>query len=149
MRYKINKYEKEINILNSDFVNINKNNSLYIIFNEEIFGLKDKFDFSKYIFNNDFLEIKLCGIHNIQDASNMFYDCKSLISLPDIWKWNTSNITNMSHMFYNCHSLISLPNISNWNIINVTNIDYMFYKCSSLKTLPDISHWKTNNIIDI
>ena len=31
--------------------------------------------------------------------SNMFYDCESLISLPDISKWNTSNLLNISYMF--------------------------------------------------
>ena len=39
-------------------------------------------------------------------------DCKSLISLPDISKWNTKDVTDMSYMFYNCSSLSSLPDIS-------------------------------------
>ena len=42
----------------------------------------------------------------------MFNECDSLISLPDISKWNTSNISNMEFMFYSCNSLISLPDIS-------------------------------------
>ena len=49
----------------------------------------------------------------------MFYYCNSLISLPDISKWNTSNVNNMNRMFSFCNSLISLPDISKWN----TNID--------------------------
>ena len=43
----------------------------------------------------------------------MFNDCNSLITLPDISKWNTSNVTDMNEMFYNCNSLITLPDISN------------------------------------
>ena len=39
----------------------------------------------------------------------MFYKCNSLISLPDISKWNTTNVNDMSWMFYGCNSLISLP----------------------------------------
>ena len=46
----------------------------------------------------------------------MFYECKSLISLPDISKWNTSNVRDMNNLFDGCKSLISLPNISKWDI---------------------------------
>ena len=48
----------------------------------------------------------------------MFREYYSLISLPDISKWNTSNV-DMREMFSRCNSLISLPDISKWN----TNID--------------------------
>ena len=41
--------------------------------------------------------------------SRMFYECESLLSLPDISKWNNSNVTHMRDMFYNCKSLLSLP----------------------------------------
>ena len=51
--------------------------------------------------------------------SNMFYYCNSLISLPDISKWNTSNVYNMDRMFSECNSLISLPDIS---ILNIENL---------------------------
>ena len=36
----------------------------------------------------------------------LFFGCKSLISLPDISKWDTSNVTNMSNMFNGCSSLV-------------------------------------------
>ena len=39
----------------------------------------------------------------------MFYECNSLISLPDISNWNLSRVISMSHMFCGCKSLISLP----------------------------------------
>ena len=38
--------------------------------------------------------------------SNLFYECKSLVSLPDISKWNTVNVKAMDNMFYECNSLI-------------------------------------------
>ena len=41
----------------------------------------------------------------------MFSECYSLISLPDISKWNTSNVENMRYMFSGSNSLISLPDI--------------------------------------
>ena len=45
----------------------------------------------------------------------MFSGCNSLISLPDISKWNTDNVTDMSGMFSGCYSFISLPDISKWD----------------------------------
>ena len=59
---------------------------------------------------------------------HMFYECKSLISLPNISKWNTINVNEMQYMFYRCYSLISLPNISKWNTSN-NNIENMFKDC--------------------
>ena len=40
----------------------------------------------------------------------MFYECESLISLPDISKWNTKNVSNMVGMFYECKSLKMVGN---------------------------------------
>jgi len=76
---------------------------------------------------------------NVTDMMWMFNGCSSLISLPDISKWNTKNVTNMSDMFNGCSSLISLPDISKWDTKNVTDMSDMFNKCSSLISLPDIS----------
>ena len=57
----------------------------------------------------------------------IFYNCSSLISLPDISKWNISNVYNMSGMFSNCSSLISLPDISKWNTNNVTDMSCLVF----------------------
>ena len=38
---------------------------------------------------------------NVNDMSYMFYKCNSLVSLPDISKWNTSNINDMGDIFPN------------------------------------------------
>ena len=66
------------------------------------------------------------------DISFMFYGCNSLISIPDISKWNTSNVKNMSYMFYGCKSLLSIPDLSKWDISNVKYMDNMFEGCDSL-----------------
>jgi len=87
--------------------------------------------------------------NNIKNISNMFVNCSSLLSLPDISKWNTNNVTHMSFMFINCSSLLSLPDISKWNTNNVTDMSFMFVNCSSLSSLPDISKWNTNNVTDM
>jgi len=63
----------------------------------------------------------------------IFSNCETLISLPDISKWNTNNVTDMKGIFSNCKSLISLPDISKWNTNNLINIKnfsiiYSFYQ---------------------
>ena len=68
--------------------------------------------------------------------------CHSLVSLPDISKWNLSNVIDMSSLFYDCNSLISIPDISKWKLKNVDDISYMFYECKSLVSLPALSKWK-------
>ena len=52
----------------------------------------------------------------------------------------------MSYMFYNCKSLKSIPNISEWNMDNVNDLTGIFQKCSSLISYPDISKWPVKDI---
>ena len=85
----------------------------------------------------------------IINISYMFSNCEQLSSLPYISEWNTSNVFNMSYMFSNCKSLISLPDISKWDTANVTNIKNMFSNCEKLSSLSDISKWNTNNVTDM
>ena len=62
---------------------------------------------------NEKINIILIEKEYIKDISYIFYECSSLLSLPDISKWNTNNVNNMSYMFSGCSSLKSLPDISN------------------------------------
>ena len=79
----------------------------------------------------------------------MFSGCNSLLTLPDISKWNTSCVKNMSNMFGGCRyrphsfcsSLTSIPDISKWDTSNVTDMSNMFHGCSTFDCLPDISKW--------
>ena len=52
----------------------------------------------------------------------------------------------MSDIFSDCISLISLPDISKWDTKNVKQIDGIFAFCSKLSFLPDISKWDTSKI---
>ena len=74
-------------------------------------------------------------LKNIVNLNGLFYNCSSLISLPDIPKWNTSKVKDMHGLFYNCFSLISIPDISKWNTNNVIDMSELFYNCSSLISL--------------
>ena len=62
----------------------------------------------------------------------MFNKCCSLISLPDLSRWNTSKLIDMSFMFNDCISLIFLPDLSNPNIID---INFIFSEGNSLNSL--------------
>ena len=102
IEYKIESSETRIKILGIDFVRHNKGNC-FIIYEDKEFELMEFFELENNI-NNNILKIKLIGINNVTDMSFMFADCSSLISLPDISKWNTNNVTNMSWMFSSCES---------------------------------------------
>ena len=117
--------------------------------------LKEKYNFSVFslykrnLKKKDEFQIKLKGIINITDMSNMFDFCENLVSLPDISKMNTNNITNMSSMFKDCRSLSSLPDISNWNTSSVIDLSHIFENCESLETLPEIGKWETFSLVDM
>ena len=53
----------------------------------------------------------------------IFTGCSSLVSLPDISKWDMSKITNLALMFSDCRSLTSLPDISKWDTSKVTDMN--------------------------
>ena len=127
--YDINKENKEnIKIFGKKFVNNNRNICKMIIDNKE-YKISEKYNIKNY--NKNKLEIKLKGINKINDMSCMLDECSSLISLPDISKWNTNKVNDMSCIFYGCSSLIFLPDISKCNINNVNNMSDMFADCSS------------------
>ena len=107
--YKINKGKNNIKLFEKKFIENNKNKCKFIYKNKE-------YDLQEYLnidnLNKEKIEIKLINIKNITNMNNMFRDCSSLLSLPDISKLNINNITDISYMFYCCSSLSSLPDIS-------------------------------------
>ena len=125
IRYLINNNTTEVKLFSSFFIQ-NTINKCKIIYNGKEYKLTEKWRLNFEDRNNQFFEIKLTGINNITNMSYMFYRCSSLISLPDISKWNTEKVTNMKCLFTGCSQLDFLPDISNWNIINVENIRSMF-----------------------
>ena len=133
----------QVQLFDSIFIEKNKNNLKLIIDGKEL----ELIGIYQLINNNEnILKVKLKGITTVTDMSYIFRDCSSLISLPDISKWDTINVTDMSYIFSDCSTLIYLPDISKWNTINVTDMSLMFYGCSSLISLPDISNWNTTNV---
>ena len=132
--------DNDINDVHSLYNNLKDNKK---IINSQISEQKNKYSNCSIIsdWNNNLI--------NSQDIiyvlTGLFYDCSSLISLPDISKWNINNVTNINNMFHNCLSLISLPDISKWNVNNVTDINDVFRNCLSLISLQEISKWNNNS----
>ena len=131
------KYCKDYQIPSSKSTISNKNNSSNFISNNK----NDK--------ENILILSKFNNFHNVINMSYMFYYCESLISVPDLSKWNISNVKDMSWMFNGCKSLISLPDISKWNTFKVNNMSRMFNGCNFLISLPDISKWNTSKFNDM
>ena len=167
--YKLNK--DKIDLFHGNFVERYKDCCKLIIDEKEVALRGIYFNDNK----KDILKIKLKGITNISNMNSIFFNCDSLMelpdiskwntsaitdmgdifcqsylsSLPDISKWNTSNVNKMSGMFANLHSLTSLPDISKWDTSNVENMSCIFLNCYNLKYLPDISKWNTSNVINM
>ena len=94
-KYKINNSDN-ITIFGKQFVENNKN-ICKIIYEGKEQDLNDIFN-TKDI-KKEILEIKIIGINNITNASYMFYNCVSLLSLENIDNWNTSGINDMNNLF--------------------------------------------------
>jgi len=82
--YKINKNEDKIKIFGKEFVNNNKNNCK-ILYEGLEYKLQEYFPINR-LQNKDTLKIKLIGINSITNMNNIFYECSSLLSKPDIIK---------------------------------------------------------------
>ena len=80
--------------------------------------------------------------NNVNDMDSIFNNCKSLNSLPDISKWNTTKATAMNSIFYGCKSLNSLPDI----VPNFEDIHESLIKNLS-KINNYISNKKNENIL--
>ena len=139
-----NNNDKNIKLFGKKFVETNKDNC-YLIIDEKIFNLMENYNFNQSNKEVD-IKIKLIEKQLISDFSFMFEDCKSLYSIINAQRFNTSIVNNMSHIFYNCSSLTLLEGIDKWNTFNVKDMNNMFYNCSLLESIPDISNWNTNKV---
>ena len=127
----------------------NNDKKCYLIIDDELKLLEPFLELNENQKQKQKLEIKLVAYKPIIDLSEMFEECISLESLPDIDKWNTKNVIKMRSLFSGLNLLKSLPDISKWDTRNVEDMHSMFNKCKSLESLPDISKWDTSNVKDM
>lgn len=82
---------------------------------------------------------------NILYIDNMFCNCKSLISIPDIYNWNLNNnrIKSMKNLFKNCKLVSNLNKLSNWKIAKDHFSSDMFEGCKFV----GLNYKEKNNII--
>ena len=73
------KNEGKVKILGYDFIKKNNDNGS-IIYNNSEFELKEYFEDNDKM-NKDTFKLLICLDKNIEDISNIFYECKSLISI--------------------------------------------------------------------
>ena len=74
----------------------------------------------------------------------MFANCINLIYVDGISKLKKKKITNINKIFYNCISLISIPDFNDWEIEKY-NAYLMFYNCISLVFFPFKKEFKMND----
>ena len=73
------------------------------------------------------------------DSSNSFNTIENIINYFQNTNLKVGKLINTSCLFSGCISLMSVPDISKWNISNVVYMNAMFYNCSSLISFPDLS----------
>ena len=128
------------NLDNSNNINVNESFSEYKNISEKT---NNSFESEKsdILYNDNLSSIPKVSITSDFTKINDLINNENILS-KQIFK----NVTNMKSMFEGCSSLITLPDISKWNTKNVTDMKYMFEGCSSLISLPDISKWNTQNV---
>ena len=127
---------------NKDYINdiINEDDNEYssYIGNKEFINLMNCSDFNDDE-DSSFYNYSSSINSEIKKNEKNKLDNKIILYFYDELKYLGSNYATLTEMFYNCESLSSLPDISKWNINNVIDISSMFYNCKSLLNLPDIS----------
>ena len=114
LKYKINKNEEKIQVLNNFFVENNKKN-FKIFYEGKKYELTEFFNI-KNDDNKSILDLKLIQINNdIKNISYMFSGCSSLLSLSGIEDLDISNVSFMESIFWGCSLLSSLSDISKWD----------------------------------
>ena len=97
----------------------------------------------------------------------MFYKCSSLISLPDISKWNINNVKNLSYIPDDCFSSQSINSNSlikskystkepshkktsrtNFNLYKENNLGVLLNE-NFITGIIDINNYEINNYIEI
>ena len=84
--------------------------------------------------------------------SYLFDNCYSLTVIPNISKWNFKNVQDISRMFYNCKSLISLPDINFLTKFDFKKMDKIFNdinldsKTSNLSLFSSDKKYSDSNI---
>ena len=84
----------------------------------------------------------------LNNARQMFYDCRNLGSTGNMNSWDASNCTNMFRMFGSCDDF-NQP-IGSWDPSNVTTMGEMFYLYRRARAFDqDIGNWDVGNVTNM
>ena len=86
------------------------------------------------------MSILSLNTQNVTRCDSCFNGCSSLIAIPQL---NTSSITNMSNMFNGCRSIACIPEM---DTTNVTNMSQTFLGCYSLVKIPTMNTQNVTNM---
>ncbi|MDN3691999.1 BspA family leucine-rich repeat surface protein [Chryseobacterium tructae] len=92
--------------------------------------------------NLDITATDIPDLSEVNDMSNMFYNCHHLIGNPTINNWDISNVTTLVGTFNTCY-LFNQP-IGNWNTSNVTSMAAMFLMAQKFN--QPIGNWNTSKV---
>ena len=109
-----------INNSQENFTLDNNSNSLSSSQDKEFF-YNDEAELYKGIVSS------ISSIANASNSNNVSSENNLLIKNSSISFISKIIVTDMSYMFYECNSLISLPDLSKWNTSNVNDMDYILW----------------------
>ncbi|MCS4301296.1 BspA family leucine-rich repeat surface protein [Chryseobacterium sp. BIGb0232] len=81
-------------------------------------------------------------LSEVNDMSNMFYNCHNLVGNPTINNWDISHVTSLVGTFNACY-LFNQP-IGNWNTSNVTSMAATFLMAQNFN--QPIGNWNTSKV---
>ena len=128
-----NNFSYETKLFNKTFVE-NNNEKCKIEIEGKILSLIEKYEFKT---KEEKVRIKLFindGVSEI-DLYKMFANCTDLLYVNGLAKLNKIKIVNMNKIFYNCSSLLSIPDINALKIEKKYHY-LMFFNCISLIFFP-------------
>ena len=169
--------EEIIRIFDKYFVEQN-GNKCKIIYNNKKYKLKEFLDEIDGGYNHNIKEIKLkiIGINNIIDFSDMFHGCFHLLSVSESKIENIQECISQSYDIFNDNNSYSSlfdetktkdtiegNKIINYKLNNSFDLYYgcilssfdnissscLFDGCKSLLSLPDISNWNISSVTDM
>ena len=72
----------------------------------------------------------------------LFAKCSSLISLPNISKWNTNNLKQLSSLFSDKNLLLSFPDLTKWNNYDEDKIN----SAPDYKLINELNNYERDDI---
>ena len=133
--------EKKVQILGSNFNELNPNDTIIIINGKN-------YDFEKYISvkENKPMKVEIQFTQNISTFKEMFKGCDKIknITFKDV---QTEDISDASSMFEGCTNL-NLIQFDNMDSYKITNASKMFKGCSNLDKI-EIKNFSTEKVKDM